>query len=50
MLYSFPVRGDSANEAQPPPDWDPISVVVILLPLTWIAHSSSATRFGPPNV
>jgi hypothetical protein len=52
MLYSFPVRGDIANEAQPkgaaPPIPFPICVVVILLPLTWIAYRVAG--FGPPNV
>jgi hypothetical protein len=40
MLNNVP-EGDSASEAQPPPFGGPMSVVVIFLPLTPIAHSSA---------
>jgi hypothetical protein len=39
MLYIDP-EGDSANEAQFPPFVGPMSLVVILLPFTWIANTS----------
>jgi len=40
MLYSVP-EGDSANEMQFPPFVDPMSLMMILLPLTWIANTSA---------
>ena len=45
MLYSVP-EDDTANEAQFPPFVGPMSVVVILLPLTLIANTSAP----PPDV
>jgi hypothetical protein len=41
MLNSVP-EGDIASEAQPPALMGPMSVVVILLPVTSIAQSSIA--------
>jgi hypothetical protein len=46
MLYSVPER-DSANVAQSPPRIAPMSLVVMLLPRTSMANSS--TPFGPPE-
>jgi hypothetical protein len=40
MLNNVP-EGASASEAQDPPFVGPMSVVVIFLPLTSIAHSSA---------